>query len=71
MERDEMIASKRGTGYFFTEDSVMADKTRKILARESLCRFVEEMRSLGCGDNSIIGELTDYIKEQKGGETIA
>jgi DNA-binding transcriptional regulator YhcF (GntR family) len=66
MERDEMITSKRGTGYFFTEESVMADKTRRILARESLCRFVEEMRALGCGDENIVDELNKFIKEEKG-----
>ena len=64
MERDEMISSKRGTGYFFSEDAVLIDKTRRALARESLHRFVEEMQALGCGDDSIIEELNDYIKER-------
>jgi GntR family transcriptional regulator len=64
MEREEMIASKRGTGYFFSEDAVLIDKTRRALARESLHRFVDEMRALGCGDSDIIGELAEYIKER-------
>ena len=67
MERDEMIGSKRGTGYFFTEDEVLAGKTRRTLTRESLRRFVEEMRALGCGDEDIIGELKTFI-EEKGAE---
>jgi len=66
MERDEMISSKRGTGYFFTEEGGMIDKTRRTLARESLRRFVEEMSALGCGTQDIVEELSVYIKENGG-----
>ena len=62
MERDGLIESKRGTGYFFTEDLMMIEKTRSGLARESLCRFVEEMRALGCGDKEIIDELKIFME---------
>ena len=65
MERNELISSKRGTGYFFTEDMERLKKTRRNLAQESLYRFAEEMRALGCTDKEIIGELMSYIK---GGE---
>jgi len=63
MERDGLISSKRGTGYFFTEDDTMLEKTRYALAYESLRRFVEEMRALGCGDEDIINQLVTYIKD--------
>ena len=62
MERDGLINSKRGTGYFFTEDINMIKKTRYILALDSLRRFVEEMRSLGCSDKEILLELESYMK---------
>ena len=62
MERDELISSKRGTGYFFTEVTDMIEQTRKILALESLRRFVDEMRALGCADGDILAELTEYMK---------
>ncbi|MDR0325728.1 MAG: GntR family transcriptional regulator [Oscillospiraceae bacterium] len=62
MERDELINSKRGTGYFFTEDETMMEQTRRSLALESLRRFVDEMRALGCGDKDILDELTEYMK---------
>jgi GntR family transcriptional regulator len=62
MERDGLINSKRGTGYFITEDTGMTEKTRQNLAYDSLRRFVEEMRSLGCGDEDILNELTSYMK---------
>ncbi|MDR0292741.1 MAG: GntR family transcriptional regulator [Oscillospiraceae bacterium] len=62
MERDGLIYSKRGTGYFFTEDDTMLNQTRRELALESLRRFVEEMRALGCGDEDIVTELTAYMK---------
>jgi DNA-binding transcriptional regulator YhcF (GntR family) len=61
MERDDLISGKRGTGYFFTEDSGMIIKTRRDLARDSLNCFVEEMRALGCADREIIDELESYL----------
>ena len=62
MERDGLISSKRGTGYFFTEDMNMTEKTRRELALDSLRRFVEEMRALGCADKEILSELTTYME---------
>jgi len=62
MERDGLISSKRGTGYFFTEELKMIEKTRRDLALASLRRFVEEMRALGCADKEILNELEAYIK---------
>ena len=62
MERDGLISSKRGTGYFFTEDLKMIEKNRRDLALGSLRRFVEEMRALGCADKEILNELELYMK---------
>ena len=62
MERDGLISSKRGTGYFFTEDKNMINKTRQTLTMASLQRFVEEMHALGCEDKNIMDELTSYMK---------
>ena len=65
MERDGLITSKRGTGYFFTEEKEMIDKIRRNMARESLGRFMEEMRALGCTDKEILNELESFIKGEK------
>ena len=65
MERDKLISSKRGTGYFFTEDMAMTERTRKNLAIDSLRRFVDEMRALGCKDLEILNELESYMKGDK------
>ena len=62
MERDGLINSKRGTGYFFTEDTNMTNNTRRNLAYDSLRRFVEEMRALGCADREILEELTTFMR---------
>ena len=62
MERDKLINSKRGTGYFFTEEGSMMETTRKYLAYDSLRRFLEEMRALGCSDKEILDELKAYMK---------
>lgn len=64
MEREGLIHSQRGTGYFFTEDKEMIEKTRRELARDSLQRFVSEMRALGCKDSDIQGELSIFIEER-------
>ena len=63
MERDGLISSKRGTGYFFTEEKKMIEKTRRILAINSQSRFVEEMRALGCADKEILKGLELFMKE--------
>jgi GntR family transcriptional regulator len=65
MERDGLVISKRGTGYYFTEDLTMIQKIRRTLALDSLNRFVEEMRAIGCADWEIMRELKSYIKGGK------
>ena len=65
MERGGLIDSKRGTGYYFTEEKDMTEKTRRELASDSLRRFVEEMRALGCSDQQIFAEIAAFIE---GGE---
>ena len=62
MERDRLISSKRGTGYFFTEETDMLENTRRSLAHDSLRRFVEEMRAIGCADREILDELKTYMR---------
>lgn len=65
MERGGLITGKRGTGYFFTEDTGMVEKISGSMARESIGRFLEEMRALGYSDKQIINELSKLIE---GGE---
>jgi len=62
MERDGLIVSKRGTGYYFTEDLEMTDKIRRELSIESLRRFVDEMLALGLKKNEILNELKSFLK---------
>jgi len=62
LERNGMINSRRGTGYYFTEDSDMTEKTRRELAKDSLQRFVEEMSALGLGKTEILDELETFMK---------
>ena len=69
MERDGSISSKRGTGYYFTEDEKMTEKMRKDLTLESLHRFVGEMCELGLKKKEILSELEAYMKEEVASET--
>jgi len=69
MERDGIINSKRGTGYYFTEDKKMTDKIRKDLTSDSVQRFVEEMSALGLKKNEIIREIETHMKGDDSNES--
>jgi len=62
MERDVLISSRRGTGYYFTEDSKMTEKLRRDLTSESVQRFVDEMSALGLKNKEIYDEVKSYLK---------
>lgn len=68
MERDKLISSRRGTGYFFSEDKNMLEATRKHLTLDSLRRFLDEMRALGCSDKEIMEELKTHMKGDEADE---
>lgn len=65
MERDGLIESRRGTGYFFTEDYEMVEKMNASLAGEAIKAFLTEMRALGYSDGQIIETLKNRME---GGE---
>jgi len=69
MERDGVISSKRGTGYFFTEDLTMTEKIRRDLTIDSLRRFVEEMGALGLKSSEIMDELQLFMKGDEQNES--
>ena len=62
MERNNVISSKRGTGYYFTEDEKMNEKMRKDLTSDSVKRFVDEMCALGLKKEEILNELENHLK---------
>jgi len=69
MERDGLINSKRGTGYFITDDIKVKEEICRKLAQNSLSRFVGEMRALGYSDNIILNDLRSYIEGENNGKT--
>ena len=62
MEREGLIISKRGTGYFFTDDPLAAGQISRRLTGESIRRFVEEMRALKLTNEEIREELASYLE---------
>jgi len=64
MERDGLIEGKRGIGYFFTCDETVLKKTKCYLLKESLRRFVCEMREIGLKNEDILGELAVCMNEK-------
>lgn len=65
MERSGLITSKRGTGYFFTEDKTMVEKVNSSMAHESVSRFLEEMRSLGFSNKQIMSEISKLMEGEE------
>ena len=70
MERRGIIISKRGTGYFFTEDKSMVEKIGNKMVHESISRFLGEMRALGFSDKQILNGISDYTEGGKQDENI-
>ena len=60
MERRELIFSKRGTGYFITEDTGMKNEVKEEMIKEAITRFLEEMKAMGLDMNLIREELDKY-----------
>ena len=65
MERSGLIASRRGTGYYFTEDKGMAEKISGDMAQNAVNKFLEEMRALGFTDNGILNIMRDRLEGGK------
>ncbi|MCL2079862.1 MAG: GntR family transcriptional regulator [Oscillospiraceae bacterium] len=65
MERDGLINSKRGTGFFFTEDLGMVEKTQDGLIYDSMRRFASEMREMGYSSEKTLTELAKHINGEE------
>lgn len=64
MERNEMIFSQRGTGYFVMKDAQLVDKIKDDLVQQSTSIFLNEMRALGFDNHQIVDELNRQIKKE-------
>ena len=63
MERRGLIYSKRGTGYFIAEGENMVQEIKTEMVKDTVLRFLEEMRSLGFDDSQIKSELENFTGE--------
>lgn len=63
MEREKLIYSQRGTGYFIMENEEITTKIKNKMVSETMARFLEEMRALGFDDTQILSELNRQINE--------
>ena len=61
MEREELIFSQRGTGYFVMNDPHMIERVREAMVQDSLQRFLEEMRALGFNNGQILSLLQKQV----------
>jgi DNA-binding transcriptional regulator YhcF (GntR family) len=65
MEREQLIYSQRGTGYFIMDNETITVKVRKEMVSRTISVFLEEMRAMNFSDNQIMSELESQIKELK------
>ena len=63
MERDKLIYSQRGTGYFVMEDERIVERIKKTMVSETMSHFLEEMRALGFCNAEILSELKSHLRE--------
>jgi DNA-binding transcriptional regulator YhcF (GntR family) len=63
LERNSIIFSQRGTGYFVMEDTHMIDRVKSGMVRDSVSRFLQEMTSLGFSRDEIVSALEIQMKE--------
>ena len=62
MERRQLIFSKRGTGYFIAEGENMVKEIKTEMVKDTVERFIEEMRALGFKDSQIKTEILNYME---------
>ena len=68
MERRELIFSQRGTGYFVSQDEKMIERIELEVVRDSVVKFLEEMRELGLDDARILAELKNQMETEEKGD---
>jgi len=71
MERDGLIFSQRGTGYFVMNDETLVERIKSDMVRESTIRFLEEMRALGFENKQILDELQRQLEKGETGHELA
>jgi DNA-binding transcriptional regulator YhcF (GntR family) len=65
MEREDLICSERGKGYFVMENEQVVAKVKQNMVNEAMSRFLDEMRALGFDDAEILLGLKEEMA--KGG----
>jgi len=61
MERDGLIYSQRGTGYFIMENENITETVTKTMTERAVRQFLEEMRELGFSGAQILAELEKHV----------
>jgi len=71
MEREQLIYSQRGTGYFVMNNEHIVEDIKLRMVRETTSRFLKEMRALGFADEQIIAELDRQLVEGAANNDVA
>lgn len=62
MERQQLIYSQRGTGYFVMNDDNLVGKVKQDMVASSISQFVEEMSALGYTGSDIVKALNQHLE---------
>jgi len=62
MERKNLIFSQRGTGYFIMNDETMVTSMKYEMVKDSVTRFLSEMRLLGFNNIEILTETRRLLE---------
>lgn len=62
VEREQLIYSQRGTGYFVMDDEKVVPKIKQEMVHESVAQFVNEMASLGYSGEDIVQEVHKHLE---------
>lgn len=68
MEGEGLVETIRGMGTFITNNPIIVEEIRQKMAEESICRFVEEMRSLGIRGEQIITSVREHVEITERGD---
>ena len=63
MDRDGLIYSRPGSGWYVGEEKTVADEQLKRLVREKTAQFLKEMKTLGMDKQQIIRLLEEESDE--------
>ncbi len=68
MEREGIIYSQRGMGYFVSEDGTKMEDFKRNMAKAAVGRFLEDMRAIGFQDDEVVAIIEAELEKRRSGK---